>query len=69
VRSRDWLGGLGSEIYGFMTFGTTSGPGLAKNKQSQRVIMDVLGHRDPRMSVRYTHAAEETIRGALNELG
>jgi len=39
------------------------------NKQNQRVIMDVLGHKDPRMSVRYTHVAVETVRGALNELG
>jgi len=45
------------------------GTPLAKNRQSQRVIMKVQGHKDPRMSVRYTHAAEETIRGALNELG
>jgi integrase len=45
------------------------GTRLARNRQSQRVIMKVLGHRDPRVSVRYTHAAEETVREALNELG
>jgi integrase len=45
------------------------GTRLARNRQSQRVIMSVLGPRDPRMSVRYTHAAEETVRGALNKLG
>jgi len=39
------------------------------NRQRRPVIMSVLGHRDPRMSVRYTHAAEETVREALNELG
>jgi len=45
------------------------GTRLARHRHSQRVIMDVLGHKDPRMSVRYTHAAVETVRGALNELG
>jgi hypothetical protein len=27
--------------------------------------MAMLGHRDPRMSARYTHLADDTVRGAM----
>lgn len=40
---------------------------LAMAGVNQRVIQDVLGHRDPRMSARYTHIAESTIRQVLEE--
>src|SRR5262249_7675628 len=43
------------------------GTRLAINKQNQRVIMDVLGHRDPRMSVRYTHAARCVASHGVSE--
>jgi integrase len=32
------------------------------------IIMAALGHRDPRMSVRYTHVTAETLRGAMRGL-
>jgi integrase len=38
---------------------------LAMAGANQAVIMAVLGHRDPRMSARYTHLADETVRGAM----
>jgi integrase len=38
---------------------------LAMTGANQRLIMEVLGHRDPKMSMRYTHVAAEVIRGAL----
>ena len=49
--------------------GAANGTRLARNWQSQRVIMKIIGNRDPRMSIRYIHAAEENVREALNELG
>jgi hypothetical protein len=30
--------------------------------------MAALGHRDPRMSARYTHVSLETLRGAMGRL-
>lgn len=38
---------------------------LAKAGVNQRVIMDVLGHKDPRASVRYTHLTHATVDGAM----
>jgi integrase len=59
---------LGIRDFRFHDLRHDIGTRLARNRQPQRVIMKVLGHRDPRMSVRYTHAAEETVRNALGEL-
>jgi integrase len=38
---------------------------LAMSGANQATIMAVLGHRDPRMSTRYTHLADDTVRGAM----
>jgi integrase len=40
---------------------------LAMSGANQATIMAVLGHRDPRMSARYTHLADETVRGAMEK--
>jgi hypothetical protein len=57
----------GASLVSFFDLGTTSAS--CRPKKVPAGIMKVLAHRDPRMSVRYTHAAEETVRDALNELG
>jgi integrase len=38
---------------------------LAMGGANQATIMAVLGHRDPRMSARYTHLADEAVREAM----
>lgn len=38
---------------------------LARAGANQRVIMDVLGHKDPRASIRYTHLTREVVDGAM----
>lgn len=35
---------------------------------SQRAVMEVLGHTDPRMSVRYQHLAPGHLRAAMQAL-
>jgi integrase len=41
---------------------------LASKGAGLPVIMAALGHRDPRMSSRYTHITPETLRGAMGGL-
>jgi integrase len=41
---------------------------LASQGASTPIIMAALGHRDPRMSARYTHITPETLRGAMGGL-
>ena len=38
---------------------------LACHGANQRLIMDVLGHRDPRASVRYTHLSHDAIKQTM----
>jgi site-specific recombinase XerD len=35
---------------------------------SQRAIMEILGHRDPRMTVRYQHLAPGHLKDAMRAL-
>jgi integrase len=56
---------LGLEDYRFHDLRHDYASSLAMSGANQAVIMAVLGHRDPRMSARYTHMADETVRGAM----
>jgi integrase len=38
---------------------------LARAGANQRLIMDVLGHKDPRASIRYTHLTHAVVDGAM----
>ncbi|MFP6867776.1 MAG: tyrosine-type recombinase/integrase, partial [Nitrospinota bacterium] len=35
---------------------------------SQRAVMEILGHKDPRMTVRYQHLAPGHLKDAMGEL-
>jgi integrase len=56
---------LGLGDYRFHDLRHDCASSLAMGGANQAVIMAMLGHRDPRMSARYTHLADDTVRGAM----
>jgi integrase len=44
-----------------------AGSALGMAGVQQRAIMEVLGHRDPRMSIRYTHLSSAAVRTIMEE--
>jgi integrase len=56
---------LGLENYRFHDTRHDVASRLARAGANQRVIMDVLGHKDPRASIRYTHLTHATVDGAI----
>jgi integrase len=56
---------LGMEDYRFHDTRHDVASRLARSGTNQRVIMDVLGHKDPRASIRYTHLTREAVDGAM----
>jgi integrase len=41
---------------------------LTMSGQNQRTLMELLGHKDPRMTVRYQHLTPEYLKGAIDSL-
>ena len=41
---------------------------LAMAGANQKLIMEALGHKDPRMSMRYTHLSKDAVRSALEKV-
>lgn len=56
---------LGLEKYRFHDTRHDVASRLAEAGANQKVIMDVLGHKDPRSSIRYTHLTHATVDGAM----
>lgn len=56
---------LGLEDYRFHDTRHDVASRLAQAGANQRVIMDVLGHKDPRASIRYTHLTHAAVAGAM----
>ena len=53
---------LGFEDFRFHTWRHDVASRLALAGANQRLIMAVLGHKDPRASIRYTHLSQERVR-------
>jgi integrase len=56
---------LGLDNYRFHDIRHDVASRLALSGANQRMIMEVLGHKDPRASVRYTHLNQASVRGAM----
>jgi integrase len=59
--------GLGLRDFHFHDLRHDAGSALGMAGVQQRGIMEVLGHRDPRMSIRYTHLSSAAVRAIMDE--
>ncbi len=59
--------GLGLHDFHFHDLRHDAGSALGMAGVQQRAIMEVLGHRDPRMSIRYTHLSSAAVRTIMEE--